>query len=57
MRKNPGGNFGNDFFRKGDWGLPQKYKRTSSLRGGVFFIKFVKGYPFTMLAISKCYCF
>lgn len=25
--KNPGGNFGNDFFRKGDWGLPQKYKK------------------------------
>ena len=27
MKKNPGGNFGNDFFRKGDWGLPQKYKK------------------------------
>lgn len=41
------------FLEKGIGAYPKIYKGTSSLRDGVFFIKFVKGYPFTMLAISK----
>ena len=52
MKKNPGGNFGNDFFRKGDWGLPQNIKNVIFKRWR-FFIKFVKGHPFTMLAKEK----
>lgn len=56
MKKNPGGNFGNDFFRKGDWGYPKNIKNVIFKRWR-FFIKFVKGHPFTMLAISKYYCF
>jgi hypothetical protein len=53
MRKNPGGNFGNDFFlEKGIGAYPKNIKNVIFKRWR-FFIKFVKGYPFTMLAISK----
>lgn len=52
MKKNPGGNFGNDFFRKGDWGLPQKYKKRHLLKM-TFFIKFVFVRTNTMLAKEK----
>ena len=52
MKKNPGGNFGNDFFRKGDWGLPPKYKNVIFKRWR-FFIKFVFVRTNTMLANEK----
>ena len=57
MKKNPGGNFGNDFFlEKGIGAYPKNIKNVIFKRWR-FFIKFVKGHPFTMLAISKCYYF
>lgn len=36
MKKNPGGNFGNDFFLEKGIGAYPKNIKTSSLRDGVF---------------------